>query len=90
MAVRNFWIHGDIDGRRSHIQGGPQAKDGGFHLTIFQRHQGVPLKVAIVDGHTDHAGNIILSISYGPDTYKTCTSDHVAWNDAGMYVKTQR
>lgn len=38
--VRNFWIEADIDGRESTLKGGPQNKEGGFTLTIYQRDEG--------------------------------------------------
>jgi hypothetical protein len=39
-AVRNFWVAGDVDGRRSRISGGPRARDGGISLTLYQRKEG--------------------------------------------------
>ena len=39
-AVRNFWLSGEVDGRSSRVSGGPRARDGGLHLTIFQRSKG--------------------------------------------------
>lgn len=55
-VVRNFWVAGDVDGRRSLIAGGPRARDGGLTLTIYQRSRGgiaTALKVhcvAFLDG----------------------------------------
>lgn len=40
MAVRNFWLSGCIDGRKTELQGGPASKKGGMQLTIKQRHEG--------------------------------------------------
>lgn len=37
MAVRNFWIEAEIDGRETKMAGGPRAKDGGMEITIYQR-----------------------------------------------------
>jgi hypothetical protein len=39
-TVRNFWISGDVDGRRSRISGGPRARSGGISLTLYQRQGG--------------------------------------------------
>jgi hypothetical protein len=39
-AVRNFWVTGEIDGRRNPISGGPRARDGGISLTLYQRSEG--------------------------------------------------
>lgn len=40
MAVRNFWIDADIDGRQTELSGGPRAKDGGMSVIIKQRDAG--------------------------------------------------
>ena len=40
MATRNFWLEANIDGRKTPMAGGPQAKDGGFDLTIYIRDGG--------------------------------------------------
>lgn len=40
MAVRNFWVECNIDGRSTSLTGGPQAKDGGMVITIKQRNEG--------------------------------------------------
>jgi len=38
--VRNFWVAGDVDGRRSPLSGGPRGRDGGLSLTLYQRTEG--------------------------------------------------
>lgn len=40
MAVRNFWIDADIDGRQTMLSGGPRSKDGGMEVNIYQRNDG--------------------------------------------------
>jgi len=40
MAVRNFWIDADIDGRETMLSGGPRSKDGGMKIKIRQRDDG--------------------------------------------------
>lgn len=40
MAVRNFWIDADIDGRATNLQGGAASKTGGMTVTIKQRSEG--------------------------------------------------
>ena len=40
MAVRNFWVEADIDGRKTVLSGGPKAKDGGMYINIYQREEG--------------------------------------------------
>lgn len=40
MAMRNFYMEADIDGRSSMLTGGPAAKDGEMYVTIRQRDAG--------------------------------------------------
>ncbi len=63
--VRNFWLDGDIDGRKSGISGGPQAKDGGFSLTIKQRDNGQVTTGLRIDGYAFLDGTLQLRIRDG-------------------------
>jgi hypothetical protein len=40
MAVRNFYIDCDIDGRETRLAGGPRAKDGEMTIHLSQREAG--------------------------------------------------
>ena len=40
MAVRNFWVDADIDGRKTMLSGGPASKEGGMGVVIKQRSNG--------------------------------------------------
>lgn len=40
MAVRNFYVEADIDGRETMLGGGPRAKDDGMTVHIHQRENG--------------------------------------------------
>ena len=40
MAMRNFWIDADIDGRATMLSGGPRRKDGGMNIAIRMRDEG--------------------------------------------------
>ncbi len=40
MAVRNFYVEADIDGRKTMLGGGPRAENGGMDVTIYQRNEG--------------------------------------------------
>ncbi len=40
MAVRNFWVDADVDGRQTMLGSGHRAKDGGMEVTIYQRDDG--------------------------------------------------
>lgn len=63
--VRNFWLTGRIDGRSTAIEGGPQAKTGGFRLTVKQRSDGGIVDGAYLDGRADDDGNLTLTIAAG-------------------------
>jgi len=54
MAVRNFWIKADIDGRKTKLTGGPRHKDGGFDLTIYMRHDGAIIEALEIRGRVHH------------------------------------
>lgn len=38
MAVRNFYLKAQIDGRETLIGSGPRSRDGGMDVYIYQRH----------------------------------------------------
>lgn len=40
MAIRNFYIAAEIDGRSTQLTGGPAARDGGMSLVLSQRDKG--------------------------------------------------
>lgn len=68
--VRNFYIKGNIDGRRTVLSGGPSRKDGGMELLLTQRNEGSIEKCASIkcfaDGEDlktiiyDKEGNVLL------------------------------
>jgi len=60
--VRNFWIEGNIDGRKTEMSGGPRTKDGGFSLNIYQRDAGGIVKALRIEGGADDAGNLSLVV----------------------------
>lgn len=67
--VRNFYIKGTVDGRKTQISGGSSRKDGGMELLLTQMDEGsikecVSIKCS-ADGHSlrtviyDNEGRII-------------------------------
>lgn len=40
MAVRNFYLSANIDGRQTKLAGGPRSRDGGLDATIYVRDRG--------------------------------------------------
>lgn len=70
MAVRNFWVEANIDGRKTKLAGGPRSKNGGFSLTVFQRSQGSITRALIIDGFANEDGELNLSVRNGKDSQK--------------------
>ena len=44
VTVRNFYVQVEIDGRKTRLEGGPQAKTGGMQITLLQRDRGAKKK----------------------------------------------
>jgi hypothetical protein len=74
--VRNFWIECEVDGRRTKVALGPQAKDGGFSLTVYQRSDGEVTKALQVQGRAtiDTDGTIRLRT----DVETNMRADHMS------------
>jgi hypothetical protein len=64
MSMRNFWIEGQIDGRKTEITGGPSGADGGFALTVYQRDAGESKVGARLTGRVVD-GELILDVDPG-------------------------
>lgn len=64
MALRNWWIDCDIDGRKTPLCGGPRARDGGFILRVYQRVDGQSHNVVTLWGHVAYGEpeSLILEI----------------------------
>ena len=68
--VRNFYIKGAVDGRKTDITGGSSRRDGGMRLTLTQRNEGTIEKCVdiecVVDGEElvtaiyDKQGNMVF------------------------------
>lgn len=39
MAIRNFYLKANIEGRETKLAGGPRGKDGGMSVVITQRNK---------------------------------------------------
>lgn len=63
--VRNFYIKGTIDGRKTDLSGGSSKKDGGMVLTLTQRNEGRIEKCATIECFAD--GDELKTIIYGKD-----------------------
>lgn len=62
MAMRNWWIVVEIDGRTTTLKGGPRSKEGGFTLTVYQRDKGESIPVVDVEGIALGGGRLKLKI----------------------------
>lgn len=48
MAVRNFWVEANIDGRATVLSGGPQGRCGGMEINLYQRKNGAIAHIAVI------------------------------------------
>jgi len=60
MALRNFWIEAQVDGRETPITGGPRSKDGGFEMAIFIRSNGESEEGLRIRGVVEEDGTLVL------------------------------
>ena len=68
--VRNFFVEGTVDGRKTEINTGPIGKDGGIWFTFSMREDGEisPTKLA-VSGEVKGNGVLVLRVmELSPDT----------------------
>lgn len=61
MAVRNFWVDANIDGRKTMLSGGPTSKEGGMCVVIKQRSNGGIVKAAVVHCY-EEGGSLVTDI----------------------------
>ncbi len=63
MAKRNFWVHGNCDGRKTPLVGGPsQSTTGGMYLTLTQLDKGKEITAAMIQCIADEDGNLTTTI----------------------------
>lgn len=63
--VRNFFIHAVVDGLSRPIRSGPVSKEGGFTLTVYQRHEGEVVRALVLEGFASLNGQLRL-VAYEP------------------------
>jgi hypothetical protein len=83
MAMRNFWIEGNVDGRRTQITGGPQGSGGGFSLVVYQRENNTSKVGVRVTGRVVN-GELILDVD--PGTVKNVRVE----NNGGFRAVSER
>lgn len=65
MAVRNFYVRGDIDGRQTELTGGPTNKNGGMKLYVTQRDNGNVVRAFSIESR-EYNGKLTTRV-FGPD-----------------------
>lgn len=80
MALRNFWLEASIGGRKTMVEGGPQSKDGGFVLRVFQRDNGRSVQVAWMHGFVNEAGELELATDIRATTYQAVGENVETWH----------
>ena len=63
MAVRNFYIKGQVDGRSALLTGGPANKLGGMGLTLFQRDEGSIAIAFEIDCFVANDGRLVTVVT---------------------------
>lgn len=49
MAVRNFYVEANIDGRQTTLGGGPKSKTGEMTVRLYQRDEGVITDALLIE-----------------------------------------
>ena len=84
MAVRNFYIEAQVDGRETKLEGGPRNKTGGFSATVKIRDNGSIAHALRIDGYARDDGS--LSIRVSPGSGVTVKPDE----DGGFTIEAAR
>lgn len=73
--MRNFYVKGQIDGRKTEISGGPRCKNGGFTLNVYMREEGGKIEPVEIQGRALENGMLELTVftSEGRVFKKTCS-----------------
>lgn len=72
MAVRNFYLSAQADGRASEVTAGPGGKEGGMSLSYFQRDSGNILKAVTIDSWVMADGRL-KTVVYNTITHEDWT-----------------
>lgn len=62
MAVRNFYVEADIDGRQTTLGGGPRDKEGEMTVHIHQREEGVAISDVVKIVCREYEGNLTTEV----------------------------
>lgn len=78
MAVRNFYVVADIDGRKTKLKGGPASKDGRMAVTLYQRNGDNIVEAVELQCFVNKDGNLqtTITVGYGLDD-RTTTREYI-------------
>ena len=62
MAVRNFYVEADIDGRQTMLGGGPRAESGGMDVTVYQRDEGAIKTAVQISCRKNWKGQLVTTV----------------------------
>lgn len=62
MAVRNFYLEAQIDGRKTDLSGGPRSKDGEMSVYFTQRKDGNIISAFRVECIARRDGSLVTRI----------------------------
>lgn len=72
MAVRNFWMEANIDGRSTVLSGGPKGRWGGMEINLYQRKDGAIAHIAVIK--CTASGKLRTEIMNGDDAMEVVYS----------------
>ena len=61
MAVRNFYVEANIDGRQNTLGGGPKSKEGEMSVRLYQRKEGEISEALMIDCEV-HGDKLVTKI----------------------------
>ena len=62
MAIRNFWVEAEVDGKATPVAFGPRNADGGFTLTVKMRDNGDITRPIEIAGLVHIDGTLELTV----------------------------
>ena len=62
MAIRNFWMEANVDGRDTAITGGTKSKDGGMSIKIHIRNKGGSQRALTIYCMVNNEGKLQIDV----------------------------
>ena len=64
--MRNFYVKGKVDGRKTPIAGDPRNKDGDMYIIFYQKEKGKSVEILYI--RTDYSGTNIEFLTFNSET----------------------